>query len=143
MHSAIPRFQYILRITRHFYSFISYFKKRVKRNVGALSKQHLNDWWTLRFSNNGYFFRLKSLLFYSTTDSLFNFLHYRYCRILKFWVKLLSNKQSLKYKLYTLLVSDIDGGKCNRMNWAYNVKTLLSDLGMNDLWLNQNHIYEF
>ncbi len=49
------------------------------------------------------------------------------------------NKESLVYKLYSVLQRDADtGNSYNNLNWAYHIKSILNGLGFPNLWHNQD-----
>jgi len=62
-------------------------------------------------------------------------------RILKYWLNMLDRRDSIVYKVYNIIMR-IDGNRNNsysNMNWAFNVKRLLSNLGFNIYWQSQDH----
>jgi hypothetical protein len=62
----------------------------------------------------------------------------RQINVLKYWVKILKlpNENLLK-KVYQMLKRDTDNNNSyNGHNWAYNIKTLLENLGLSEIWLN-------
>ena len=65
-------------------------------------------------------------------------------RMIKYWIHILnSGEDSLIYKVYKDLMQDVEVSKNNK-NWAYNIKTLLQEHGLYDIWLNQfNHDVPF
>ena len=59
--------------------------------------------------------------------------------MLNYWIKLIENKNSLMYKVYSMLCNDLNNGKTyNGHNWAFQIKSIIDDLGFSDIWLNQN-----
>lgn len=60
--------------------------------------------------------------------------------ILKFWVKILKSPDNHIIKLiYNMLRNDTENNlSYNGNNWAFNIREMLNQLGMTDLWLNQN-----
>jgi hypothetical protein len=60
---------------------------------------------------------------------------FRKIRILKFWIKLLSSDNIIIQNVYKTLLNECDKPRCN--NWLSNVRSLLCELGMQDVWLNQ------
>jgi exonuclease III len=59
--------------------------------------------------------------------------------IVRFWIRIISNRSTLLYKVYTLMRNDADNGcHYNKLNWAYNVKKLLTDCGMLNVWNDQD-----
>lgn len=68
----------------------------------------------------------------------YRFLELRQCQILQFWLKAISSdKDALRYKVYKLLCININVKKNLKYNWAFNVKNLLFNMGMSDVWYNQ------
>ena len=58
--------------------------------------------------------------------------------MLRYWNKILSNKDSLIYKFYCNLVNDCENNiKLGGMNWAFHVKRELDALGLSEIWQNQ------
>lgn len=50
----------------------------------------------------------------------------------------LPNENLIK-RVYMMLKNDVDNNNIyNGMNWAYNIKTLLDNLGLSEIWINQN-----
>jgi hypothetical protein len=73
--------------------------------------------------------------------SRFPFYIVRKFHIIKYWIKILSNKNSLLYRTYNLLRIDADSDiDYKGQNWASNVKQLLNLLGLNNLWIFQDTI---
>lgn len=64
---------------------------------------------------------------------------YRKIKLLKYWIKILKQEDSsLTKQLYLLLKTDVDlGHTYNRKNWAFEIKTILSDHGFNNIWNEQ------
>ena len=57
----------------------------------------------------------------------------RYSRMLKFWLKIITNDNCIIQSCYRELVVNC----INYDNWATYIKNLLYNLGMNDFWDNQ------
>ena len=59
--------------------------------------------------------------------------------MIKYWIKLLTqNRNSLLFKTYNMLKTDVDSNKTyNSCNWAYHIKTILDKCGLSYIWLNQ------
>ena len=53
-------------------------------------------------------------------------------RILKNWLRLISNKEGLRYEIYMCQKYDCENKR--RKNWAYEVRYLLNTLGLNYIW---------
>lgn len=61
--------------------------------------------------------------------------------MIKYWIKLLSTENPLLINMYRMLASDAESDiSYNEMNWAYNIKTILNEIGMANLWHNQAFI---
>jgi hypothetical protein len=63
----------------------------------------------------------------------------RQINMLKYWLKIikLPNENILK-NMYMMLKTDVDNNNSyNGQNWAYNIKTLLDNLGLSEIWINQ------
>ena len=62
---------------------------------------------------------------------------HRYFRIVKFWFKIIYSDESKFIKhTYKQLLADCEHNR-NVKNWAAHVRTLLSNLGFHEVWLNQ------
>lgn len=60
--------------------------------------------------------------------------------ILKYWLKIINNRHTLLYYVYSILRADADNGhNYNNMNWAANIKKLLCHLGFANIWFNQDY----
>ena len=62
--------------------------------------------------------------------------------MIKYWIKILSSgEDSILFKTYYMLKTDAENGYIyNRNNWAYNIKTILDQIGMSNIWENQLNI---
>ena len=61
---------------------------------------------------------------------------YKYCRIIKYWVRLLNmDKHRLTYKCYEFQYANADSNSYNF--WAKSVKSLLQNYGFGEVWLQQ------
>ena len=50
--------------------------------------------------------------------------------MLNYWIKILKNKESLMYKIYVMLRNDMNNGRnYNGCNWAFNIRSVLDELG--------------
>ena len=58
-------------------------------------------------------------------------------RIIKYWLHILHDKPKFVYDVYKLLCTDAALGK---VNWAYKIRDLLYNLGLNYVWLEQENI---
>ena len=61
----------------------------------------------------------------------------RKIRILKYWKKILSSHESLLHKVYVLQVNELNSGIINENNWAFQLKSILDELGFSYLWNDQ------
>ena len=59
-------------------------------------------------------------------------------RILKYWLRLISNKEGLRYEMYMCQKYDCENKRCK--NWAYEVRYLLNNLGLNYIWELQREL---
>ena len=68
------------------------------------------------------------------------FIIQRKIRMINYWLKLLGlNDQSIHIKLYLMLKQDLDNNiSYNGSNWAFQIKSLLNELGLSYIWLQQN-----
>jgi hypothetical protein len=60
--------------------------------------------------------------------------------MIKYWIKILStNDDSILYKTYKILQTDADNNlNYNKLNWAYQIKCILEESGLNNIWQNQH-----
>jgi len=59
---------------------------------------------------------------------------------LKYWLNMLDRRDSIVYKIYNIMRIDADwNNSYSNMNWAFNVKRLLSNLGFYIYWQSQDH----
>ena len=63
----------------------------------------------------------------------------RKLNMIKYWLKIIKSKDnSLVKTIYLLLKNDVDNNNSyNGLNWAFQVKCILDQIGMHDYWLNQ------
>jgi hypothetical protein len=65
-------------------------------------------------------------------------------RIVKYWLKIICSTESMLYRVYSVLRLDADRERSYKgMNWAFQVKSLLSSLGMLDVWVDQDRIQPY
>ena len=67
----------------------------------------------------------------------------RKLRMLKYWIRILenSNENPFVYKIYEMMYNDVIQGRYRVINnWAFQIKTILDELGFSYVWLNQKHI---
>jgi hypothetical protein len=63
----------------------------------------------------------------------------RKLRILIYWTRMVNDTSSLKYKVYFVLKHDVENRNTYRgQNWAFQVKTILDDLGLSYVLRNQD-----
>jgi hypothetical protein len=55
-------------------------------------------------------------------------------RVIKYWLKILSNPNSIMYDIFQSQYNSIDNQRCNF--WANKVKTIIDELGYSYLWNN-------
>ena len=60
----------------------------------------------------------------------------RKCRIIKYWLKLSMSNNCILKSCYEYLNTSCEQNNCK--NWLYNVKNILSEIGLLDVWINQN-----
>ena len=67
---------------------------------------------------------------------------YRKFHMLKYWSKLLkSGENTITKKVYNMLKSDADTGvSYGGSNWAYQIESILDDIGLSYVWLQQAEI---
>ena len=59
--------------------------------------------------------------------------------MVKYWLDILSDRNSLLYKVNEMLRNDLSFGLTySKNNWAYQVKCILDELCLSYLWFNQN-----
>ena len=62
----------------------------------------------------------------------------RKIKLIKYWIKLLSKRDTLEFKVYTMLKNDCENGNSyNGANWAFQIKHELDMCGFSDIWTNQ------
>ena len=66
----------------------------------------------------------------------------RKIRMISYWIKLLSLEDiSIPKKIYTLLKNDAENNiSYNGSNWAFQIKSLLDELGLTYIWLQQTEM---
>ena len=59
--------------------------------------------------------------------------------MVRYWIKLLQlNDNCITKRIYTTLKNDADNGVTyNNQNWVYQIKTILENLGLANLWIEQ------
>ena len=62
--------------------------------------------------------------------------------MIQYWIKILSlEEDSILFKIYNILKLDAENGDTyNGNNLAYNIKTILNQIGMSNIWENQLNI---
>ena len=62
----------------------------------------------------------------------------RKLRILRYWFKIINTENVVVREIYNMLLQDATNGNTyNGSNWAYQVKSMLENLGFNYIWYNQ------
>ena len=64
----------------------------------------------------------------------------RYCKIIKYWCKIVQSENIILNRLYTLAVKDCLSGYTN---WVSRVQKLLDDYGFSEVFLNVNTCNSF
>lgn len=64
----------------------------------------------------------------------------RKVHLTRYWIKLLKlNDDSVTKIMYKMLKNDADNNiSYNNTNWAYQIKTMINDIGLTELWINQD-----
>jgi hypothetical protein len=66
---------------------------------------------------------------------------YRKLLMIKYWIKILTSTNVLIRKVYFMLSNDANQNiTYNNMNWAYQIKHILEEVGLADIWINQTNI---
>ena len=66
---------------------------------------------------------------------------FRKLRIIRYWIKIIHTENSLLRNIYNMLRNDVTNNLTyNGNNWAYNVKTMLDNIGLSFIWDNQGTI---
>ena len=66
---------------------------------------------------------------------------FRKLSFIRYWIKTIHTNNSLLRSIYNMLRNDVTNNlTCNGNNWAYNVKTMLDNLGLSFIWDNQDTI---
>ena len=65
----------------------------------------------------------------------------RKIHMFRYWIKILkSNNNSVIKRIYLMLRRDADNNiSYYNQNWAYQIKSMLQNLGLGNLWVNQKH----
>jgi hypothetical protein len=64
---------------------------------------------------------------------------YRQLLMVKYWLQLLKSENVLIKNVYKMLSQDANNGNSyNGLNWAFQIKSILYNIGMPHVWLNQN-----
>ena len=65
---------------------------------------------------------------------------------MKYWIKMLNHLgHSLMKQIYNMLQLDSDNNiNYFKLNWTHYVKNILDEIGMTNLWIDQNaHTFDF
>jgi len=59
--------------------------------------------------------------------------------MIRYWMKIITaNQTSLLYKVYNMLMTDVENNNnYNGSNWAFQIKNILDNIGMTNIWMNQ------
>ena len=61
--------------------------------------------------------------------------------MLKYWTKILTSRSNLTKIVYKMLRNDVENGNIyNEMNWAYQIKHILDNIGLSDIWIQQDTV---
>jgi hypothetical protein len=62
----------------------------------------------------------------------------RQLKMIQYWFKIIKTKNASLYYTYKMLMEDANREKTyNGMNWAYQIKTILNNIGFTEFWINQ------
>ena len=64
----------------------------------------------------------------------------RKLKIIKYWNKILSNENTLQFKIYQMLRNDANNITYGGQNWANQIKCLMNELGLTNIWFEQKLI---
>ena len=61
--------------------------------------------------------------------------------MLKYWAHLLNDRNTMVYKAYLMLKNDLEQNiTYNRLNWSFQIKSILDELGLSYVWIHQDDI---
>ena len=61
--------------------------------------------------------------------------------LIKYWSKILKSQNIYIKAVYSMLRSDADADQIyGGLNWAYQIRLILNESGLSNLWLNQCYI---
>ena len=61
--------------------------------------------------------------------------------MLKYWTKIMTSRLNLTKIVYEMLRNDVENGNIyNEMNWAYQIKHILDNIGLSDIWIQQDTV---
>ena len=61
----------------------------------------------------------------------------RYCRMIRYWFKLLTSENCILYNCYQDMYEKCCLRYTDKFNWACNIRDILYLYGFHDVWLNQ------
>ena len=62
--------------------------------------------------------------------------------MIKYWIKIVSSDHTILKTVYHMLRTDVTNGNTyNKMNWAAQIKNILDNSGLSEIWLYQDTIY--
>ena len=66
----------------------------------------------------------------------------RKVHMIRYWIKILQSKESsIERHIYSMLKHDTNNNiQYDNNNWAYQIKTILDNLGLGNLWIQQEHL---
>ena len=67
---------------------------------------------------------------------------YRKISMVRYWIKILSSSNNfIPKKMYNMLKNDVDNKMTyNGLNWAFQIKQILDNFGLSNIWIYQNTI---
>lgn len=67
---------------------------------------------------------------------------FRKLNMIRYWIKLLLlNEHFIPKRVYTMLKHDVDNNRTyNGLNWAYQIKSILDNIGLSNIWIQQSEI---
>ena len=61
--------------------------------------------------------------------------------LLKYWLKIINSNNTLVKSVYNMMRNDVyNNNTYGGNNWAFQIKTMLSEIGLNNLWCYQNNL---
>ena len=62
--------------------------------------------------------------------------------MIRYWIKILSSSDNcIPKKIYSMLKNDVDNNRpYNGLNWAFQIKNILDNLGVSNIWIHQTDL---